>query len=83
MRSLLFPTFNRAFLPRITDQNASDVGLEQGVQPGRAGSLFEGHLQDPAQTVDTLQKGFRFRSRMASIINLPVESNTLTEIVAR
>jgi len=37
------------------------VGLEQGVQPGRAGSFFEGHLQAPAQTMDKLQKGFRFR----------------------
>ena len=35
------------------------MGLEQGVQPGRAGAFFEGYVQG-AQTVNKLQYGFRF-----------------------
>jgi hypothetical protein len=33
------------------------MGLEQGVQPGRAGTFFESHMQAAAQTANKLQNG--------------------------
>jgi hypothetical protein len=36
------------------------MGLEQGVQAGRAGAFFKSHMQAAAQTVDESEKGVRF-----------------------
>ena len=57
----LVADFQQRIPARIADQHLRDVGLEQVVQPGRAGAFFEGHMQTAAQTVDKLQKGCRFR----------------------
>jgi hypothetical protein len=37
------------------------VGLEQIVQPGRAGSFFKGHVQTAPQATNKLENRFRFR----------------------
>src|SRR5438445_30798 len=50
-----------AILSRIADQYLRDTGLEQGVQPRRAGTFFEGHMQTATQTADKLENRFRFR----------------------
>src|SRR6266436_1566805 len=43
------------FETKVADQHSRDMGLEQVVQPGRAGPFFKGHMQAAAQTVDKLQ----------------------------
>ena len=57
----LVPGFEQRVLARITHQHLCDVRLEQIVQPRRAGSFFQGHVQTAAQTVNKLQNRFRFR----------------------
>jgi hypothetical protein len=78
----LVTDFQQGILPRVTDQDLRDLGLEQGVQPGRAGAFFEGHMQAATQTWINARMVFAFVSRMASITALLAESDTATEIVA-
>jgi hypothetical protein len=58
----LAAVFQQSILSWITHEHFRDVGLQQIVQPGRAGALFKGDLQVSAQPVDKLQNraGFRF-----------------------
>ena len=44
----------RGIVSWITHQHFRDVGLQQIVQPGRAGALFKGDMQVSAQPVDEL-----------------------------
>ncbi len=74
--------FQQRILARITDQHLRDVGLEQVVQPGRAGAFLEGTCKLPRRPWINCRTVAAFVSRMNSITNLPVESRTVAEIVA-
>jgi hypothetical protein len=56
--------------------------LEQGVQPGRAGAFFKGHMQTATQAADKLENGFRFRFEDSLHDQLPVRIPKRHEIVA-
>jgi len=57
----LIAHFQQGIFPRITDHQLRDLGLEQGIQPGRTSAFFEGHMQATAQPAQTLENAFRFR----------------------
>jgi hypothetical protein len=59
-------------LSRIADQYSRHMGLEQGVQPCRAGPFFKGHIQTATQAADKLENRFRFRFEDSLHDQLPV-----------
>jgi hypothetical protein len=57
---ILVPRLQQCIPPWVTHQHLRDMGLEQVVQPGRAGSFFEGEMRAAAQPVNKLEDGCRF-----------------------
>jgi len=57
---ILVAGFQQGVLPRVTHQHLRDMRFEQIVQPGGAGSFFQGHLQTTAHSVEKLQNRCRF-----------------------
>ena len=69
---VLASDLQQSILSRVADQYLRDMGLEQGVQPRRAGTFFKGHMQTATQAADKLENRFRFRFEDSLHDQLPV-----------
>ena len=82
MRSLLFPSLSRAFFRGLHTTNLSTCGLSRSYS--HAAQVPSSKVTDrvPRNPAKNSRMVAAFVSRMDSMINLPVESITATEIVA-
>jgi hypothetical protein len=78
----LIPNFQQGIFPRIAHQYFCDVGLEQIVQPGRAGSSSNVTYTLPRSPWMNCRRVAAFVSTIDSINSLPAGSRTAAEIVA-
>src|SRR5207249_8417038 len=74
--------FEQSIFSRIAHHQLGHMRLQYVVQPRGPSSFFESDRYSSAQPRQELQNGRGFCFRMDSMTNLPVESNTATEMVA-
>src|SRR5215813_861424 len=82
MRSLLLPTFNRAFFRGSQTNTCVTWGCSRAYNQAAQVPSSKVTCKLPRSPWMNCRMVSALVSRMASIINLPLESNTATEIVA-